>query len=348
MNYRLKTLIKKFSNTIRNTRYTLLIVPEGTSPVFRVKFRASYVFIGITILFLMTCSLTLLILLNQNHQTQYSSLQQEYVQSSDQLQNTVIVKEQTIETLQTELLVLSEQAKLVESKLSQLEQLESELQTLKGVGLSERTTLSSASNDLSEVQEELQGMGGEWIPINEQEVITLVEETKESISSSLETMPVLQTRLEHAKQSLEQYNEWLRITPTLWPTLSERITSNYGTRQDPFNGKLTYHSGLDIAGPIGDPVYAAADGIVVETGYNKARGNYVIINHASKKQTRYMHLQEVTTTANTKVVQGDQIGILGSTGRSTGPHLHVEVYENGQTVDPINYLIKPGEEEDES
>ncbi|MNM99562.1 Murein DD-endopeptidase MepM [compost metagenome] len=105
------------------------------------------------------------------------------------------------------------------------------------------------------------------------------------------------------------------------------------------------HAGRDIGGSIGDPVYAAANGKVVDTGYNSARGNFITISHPSGLKTNYMHLSKILTKVGATVKQGDTIAELGSTGRSTGPHLHIEVVKNGSTVDPAKYLRKPGEEE---
>lgn len=139
----------------------------------------------------------------------------------------------------------------------------------------------------------------------------------------------------------------MRILPTYWPADSLTTTSPFGKRLDPFTGKLTLHNGLDIKGNIGDLIYAAADGTVADAGYSTSRGNYVTISHPSGLSTNYLHLHEISTAKGEKVKQGDVIGTLGSTGRSTGPHLHFEVVKNGVMVDPEIYLIKPEKDEDE-
>ncbi|WP_054939010.1 M23 family metallopeptidase [Paenibacillus ihuae] len=118
------------------------------------------------------------------------------------------------------------------------------------------------------------------------------------------------------------------------------ITSSFGYRSDPFEGSSAYHSGIDIAGSIGDPVYAAMDGEVTASEQMGARGKYIIIKHTNGLETWYMHLNGMTVTVGDKVNKGQQIGTLGNTGRSTGPHLHFQVVKQNKAVNPLGY-VKP-------
>ncbi len=113
------------------------------------------------------------------------------------------------------------------------------------------------------------------------------------------------------------------------------LSSYYGWRSSPFNGKRSYHSGVDMASPTGTPVYAALGGTVSSTGFNNVYGNYVIVTHHSGYKTLYAHLSAVLVTRGKYVDTNTRIGRVGSTGMSTGPHLHFTVYKNGKTVDPI-------------
>lgn len=126
----------------------------------------------------------------------------------------------------------------------------------------------------------------------------------------------------------------------IWPTHSNVITSSFGYRSDPFKGVSAYHSGIDIAGDIGDPVYAAMAGVVTASDQMGARGKYIIIEHTNGLETWYMHLNGMTVKAGDKVNKGEQIGMLGNTGRSTGPHLHFQVVKQNKAVNPLNY-VKP-------
>jgi murein DD-endopeptidase MepM/ murein hydrolase activator NlpD len=118
-----------------------------------------------------------------------------------------------------------------------------------------------------------------------------------------------------------------------WPVRGY-ITSRYGYRINPFGGARQFHTGLDIGAATGTPVRAAMSGRVSATGYNGTSGNYVIISHHSGYRTLYAHLSVIRVKSGAYVRTGDRIGDVGSTGLSTGPHLHFTVYKNGITVNP--------------
>lgn len=112
------------------------------------------------------------------------------------------------------------------------------------------------------------------------------------------------------------------------------LSSYYGWRSSPFSGKRSYHSGIDMACPQGTPVYAALGGTVTSVGYNSVYGNFVIITHHSGYKTLYGHMSKQLVTRGKKVDTSTKIGLVGSTGLSTGPHLHFTVYKFGKTVNP--------------
>ena len=114
------------------------------------------------------------------------------------------------------------------------------------------------------------------------------------------------------------------------------LSSYYGWRNSPFNGNRSFHSGVDMACPIGTPVYAGLGGTVTSTGFNSVYGNYIIVTHHSGYKTLYGHLSAILVTRGKYVGTGTKIGKVGNTGMSTGPHLHFTVYKNGKTVDPIS------------
>lgn len=139
----------------------------------------------------------------------------------------------------------------------------------------------------------------------------------------------------------DAFQQQLNATPTLWPTESTRITSLFGERNDPFERSEAFHAGLDIGGDIGDPVYATAEGIVVASNRDELKGNYIIISHSNGLTTRYLHLSERIASSGDKVKKGTKIGKVGTTGRSTGPHLHFEIRHNGEPIDPTTYVSTP-------
>ena len=120
--------------------------------------------------------------------------------------------------------------------------------------------------------------------------------------------------------------------------LEGTVTSAFGGRDDPMDGASDFHYGLDIAAPEGTPIGAIADGEVLETGVSASYGNYLVVSHADGFTSLYAHCSEVTTTAGTLVKMGDQIALVGATGRATGNHLHLEIWKNGNAVDPASFV----------
>jgi murein DD-endopeptidase MepM/ murein hydrolase activator NlpD len=117
-------------------------------------------------------------------------------------------------------------------------------------------------------------------------------------------------------------------------------SSSYGWRIDPFNGNKAFHEGLDFTANTGTPIRAAADGIVVSAEMTHAYGNMVKIDHGAGLETRYAHASKLLVKAGERVVKGQVVALVGSTGRSTGPHLHYEIRLNGNALDPRQYLQK--------
>ncbi|WP_129791687.1 M23 family metallopeptidase [Sphingosinicella sp. CPCC 101087] len=141
-------------------------------------------------------------------------------------------------------------------------------------------------------------------------------------------------------RKLEQLEQGVTAIPSARPLrTSSNFTSGFGVRSDPFRGRAAMHGGVDLAGPVGTPIYATADGIVARSEWNSGGyGNLVEINHGQGIQTRYGHLSRLVARAGQRVRRGDLIGLMGSTGRSTGSHLHYEVRIDGRAVNPIPFM----------
>ena len=127
--------------------------------------------------------------------------------------------------------------------------------------------------------------------------------------------------------------------PSRMPVDGVQLTSGYGMRDHPILRQRRQHNGVDLAAPRGTPVYATADGMVEMAKYWGSYGNYVQIGHGGDLETRYAHLSSYTVSDGQQVRKGDLIGYIGSTGRSTGPHLHYEVRVAGDPVNPIPYMV---------
>ena len=138
---------------------------------------------------------------------------------------------------------------------------------------------------------------------------------------------------------IEGRNNRLSTLPDLWPTDGGVISSYYGGRTGPINGGFDWHPGLDIAVDIGTPVYAAAMGTVDMAGWNGGYGQFVKIRHGNGYESAYGHMSGIAVSTGQQVRKGEIIGFVGSTGYSTGPHLHFEVFVDGENIDPL-YMLK--------
>ena len=126
--------------------------------------------------------------------------------------------------------------------------------------------------------------------------------------------------------------------PSRTPLDGVRLTSSFGMRTHPVLGGARAHNGIDLAAPVGTPVYATADGLVGKAEWFGGYGLYVGLRHGGNIETRYAHMSRLNVAAGQRVRKGDIVGFVGSTGRSTGPHLHYEVRIGGQAVNPIPYM----------
>jgi murein DD-endopeptidase MepM/ murein hydrolase activator NlpD len=125
--------------------------------------------------------------------------------------------------------------------------------------------------------------------------------------------------------------------PALWP-VEGSLTGSFGQREDPFNGEGAFHRGVDISVPVGTRVIASADGVISEADFTGGYGRCVVIDHGNGITTRYGHLSAFTVHPGQPVHRGETIGYSGSSGRSTGPHLHYEVRIHDVPVNPYKYL----------
>ena len=168
------------------------------------------------------------------------------------------------------------------------------------------------------------GTGGPALPLDEMALATLT------------------AKMGRLEEDLRAYEAILRqrgYTPTVWP-VEGTLEGGFGGRRNPFGGSgYEFHSGQDIEAPWGAPVIAGASGKVSFVGWQNGYGQLVIIDHGGGLSTRYGHLSHIDVELNQTVERAQLLGEVGSTGRSTGPHLHYEVRINDQAVDPLPYLL---------
>ena len=141
------------------------------------------------------------------------------------------------------------------------------------------------------------------------------------------------------QENWRQHLEWLEALPISLPIQSDfRLTSGFGLRNDPFTGALAMHEGIDFSAELGTAVLAAAPGKVVRSEWDSTFGNVIEIKHAENFLTRYAHLSQRNVAVNAQVQAGTGIGEVGNSGRSTGPHLHYEIFQNGRVLNPLKVL----------
>ena len=128
------------------------------------------------------------------------------------------------------------------------------------------------------------------------------------------------------------------LTASMWSPVSGLVTSRFGWRSHPVSGQDDFHTGVDIAAAQGTPILAALPGVVEQTGYSESYGNFVLLRHSDNLRTTYNHCSEILAKEGEQLARGDRIALVGSTGISTGPHLHFEVEVKGLKADPLQAL----------
>lgn len=190
---------------------------------------------------------------------------------------------------------------------------------------------------ISEKEQQINAFQGD---INNKEAA--IKEYEADIALQNSTIAALEKAAEAERKQLEELNK-PKVTYDggmfQMPLASyKRVSSDYGTRMHPILGVQKFHNGVDFAAASGTPIMAAYNGTVVDASYNSSMGNYVMINHGDGLYTIYMHASKLYVSSGQTVSRGEQIAAVGSTGRSTGPHLHFSVRLNGNYVNPWNYL----------
>lgn len=188
------------------------------------------------------------------------------------------------------------------------------------------------------------GIGG--IPINnldqdiplEKKHTNLMREMHQQVTQTNIAAKKQALDFEHLIKLLEKKRNFLASTPSIRP-VEGWITSKFGYRTSPFTGKKEFHSGLDISNKSGTKIIATANGRISYAARKMYFGNMVVIDHGHGRVTRFGHLKKLLVKQGKQVKRGDVIGLLGNTGRSTGPHVHYEVKINGTPVNPLKYIL---------
>lgn len=218
------------------------------------------------------------------------------------------------------------------------EELNAQQETLQAAAKAAEEEQAAVAELITEKQEQIEEYE-EDISDKEQ----LIKEYEEDLAVQNNTISALEQAVAAEKKRLAESGQKSSVSYNggkfAWPAPSyTRISSDYGMRIHPTLNVEKFHNGVDMAAPNGSPILAAYDGQVVAADYNSSMGNYIMIDHGDGLYTVYMHCSSLYVAAGANVAKGDNIGAVGSTGRSTGPHLHFSVRLNGNYVNPWNYL----------
>jgi murein DD-endopeptidase MepM/ murein hydrolase activator NlpD len=204
--------------------------------------------------------------------------------------------------------------------------------------ISTRLMKSNGFKDHAPLKQQL-GQGGMWHEdeksLSYQEINAIMSDVEAQIERRADTLSIIDNDFQRSRvKFLSLANES--------PLTNTHIVSNFGMRIDPFTGRRSTHEGIDFIAPTGTPILAAAAGVVTQAKWNSDYGNMIEIEHNNKTTTRYAHASELLVKQGEIVRLGQKIALVGSTGRSTGPHLHFEVRVDGVPHDPSKFLDKNG------
>jgi murein DD-endopeptidase MepM/ murein hydrolase activator NlpD len=314
--------------------WSLIILSDANKPIKRIRFPKFLFTATINSIIAVITILSLAFVYFQNENEKLAN-------ANTLLTKKVEEKDSIIVTLRSEQSFLQDHAITVEEQLNQLKDLEVKIRTIS-------QSLNPKDNYFGETDEPI---GGRDLlaPVfssthdsyqfnKDYDLFETTQTASDKYESITLQLPKLINQYEQTITTIEKLKIELQYTPTIWPTNVFRVTSTYGYRTHPITRQHALHTGIDIAGPWGSPIYAAADGVITSSGWEGSYGYSVVIKHSSEYETRYGHLSRYIVRSGDIVKKGDTIGYMGTSGRSTGVHLHYEVIRNGQSVNPDPYL----------
>lgn len=308
--------LKKTKSKSGSSRLTMIIIPQSVDRPFRfsVSHRTLRLTAVIAILFVVA---------SFGLAASYGSKQADF-NKLEAIKEESQRKDQTIE-------MMDEQIKTIEEQQERLANKQANIKKMMGI-----------QNDVPVTTESSKGGQGGSGPEREARVVDDHFKLAEQLKNQLDLQ---EKELDNLLARVNNDTKYFRALPNQWPAAGE-ISSTYGWRKSPFGGRSeSFHDGIDIANDSGTEILAAADGQVVFAGWEPVYGRTIIINHDHGFATKYSHNSALLVEEGDKVKKGDLIARMGTTGRSTGPHLHFTIMRWEQTLNPLIYLPNPQEDE---
>ena len=306
----------------KNRTFTIMIVPNNEEETY--NFQLSQRFVqwgGILLIALLISSVSLVYSLRQTR-AQLVEHQSLLVQNREQ---------------QEYILFLAKQTHLLQDQLVGLKDLDTTIRVMMDLEVPEAASVMSLST-LSVPQQEAPSKDRITLAAAQtNSLAATILRTQQTINNIREAIPEAEDSLKDLEHKIQLQRAKEMATPSIRPT-NGNITSGFGYRRSPFGIAREFHTGIDIGASRGTAVYATANGVVRMGSYSGGYGNVIFIDHGFGFSTVYAHLHRIDVKVGQQVSKGQMIGLVGSTGRSTAPHLHYEVRVNGTAVNPYNYL----------
>ncbi|MCR8643571.1 peptidoglycan DD-metalloendopeptidase family protein [Paenibacillus sp. N1-5-1-14] len=319
--------------------FTLMFIPSANRRVVKFKLPHSVLIIVPTVIVLVLLGFFITVyIMDQTFTSTKENLNESHLQEARELNGQIAEKTSELDKLQVDLIKLSQQTSEFKLKLEEIKKLK-HVVSLMADSSTPNSTNSRTPSDYSATPSTQGDVGGSDEPFDGDELVKLTSATKNDLTGLVSDINELLSTLTDSEQKLIKAQHLRDVTPTIWPIDARRITSSFGIRLDPFTARPSMHTGVDIDGDLNDSVYAAAEGTIIDVGRHPEYGNYILIDHTLGIQTQYMHLNQALVSKGKKVQKGDLIGLVGSTGRSTGTHLHYEIIRNGTKINPTPYLV---------
>jgi septal ring factor EnvC (AmiA/AmiB activator) len=318
--------------------FTIMIVPHAETKVF--TFRLSTIAFQF-ICYVLVCTFLFMIILARSYQTMLSNMWElqelRIVNREQREQIEQLVTE--VGTLQQRMVILDE----LDKQVREMMELESFQPSGQPVASVSPIIPGPGSQDATIAS--VRGIGGGTYAATGGAVVsrTSIQEARDALEMLGQLYQEIGTRrqsLEEVRGAVSESLAYMSAKPSIWPAFGY-VTSTYGYRRHPYGGSSEHHEGYDIAGRYGSPIVATADGTVVYAGWMGNYGNVVEIEHSYGWSTVYGHCSKLAVKVGDRVKRGQVVAFIGSTGRSTGPHVHYEVRIGGRTVNPRYYLWGP-------
>ncbi len=297
-------------------RYTLLVVPEVPGQVRRVQLNSRSLKLGLGIVAgtaLLFVAMTVLSIVSLQRLAELHDLRRENQAQKEQL------------------LVFSSKLDDIKQTLDRVAEFDAKLRVITNAG--DRPSQGMIPGTGGPTNDDIESLAG-----SAGDASFLMDKIHRDLADLSAAARDEERSIQELSSFFQDRRSLLSATPSIWPARGW-VTSSFGGRISPFTGNPSDHHGMDIAAAMGTPVRSTADGIVTYAGVKGGYGKVVIVDHGYGLSTRYGHLSAIHAKPGQRIKRGDRVGAVGSTGRSTGPHLHYEVRVNNLPVNPRRYIL---------